>query len=100
MIKINFFGTQDFAKIILEGLIESSDFEIATVFTMPDRPVGRKQVLQSSPVKILAEENGLKIETPSNLTTPNPLLRKEGTTAVPSQAGGEPRTSLPFPRGG
>jgi len=67
MIKINFFGTNEFAKTILEGLIKSSDFEIATVFTMPDRPVGRKQVLQKSPVKILAEENGLKIEQPENL---------------------------------
>jgi len=67
MIKIIFFGTQDFAKTILKGLIESSDFEITTVFTMPDRPAGRKQVLQKSPVKILAEENGLKIEQPENL---------------------------------
>jgi methionyl-tRNA formyltransferase len=36
------------------------------VITSPDKPVGRKQILTSSPVKQFATENGLKIETPKN----------------------------------
>ena len=67
MIKINFFGTHEFAKTILEALIKDSNFEVGTVFTMPDRPVGRKQVLQPSSVKLLAEEHGFKIEQPTSL---------------------------------
>lgn len=74
MTKIVFFGTQEFGKGILEALIKSSDFEIVAVFTQPDRPVGRKQEIQKSPVKILAEEHGLKIFQPESLknyTMPN-----------------------------
>lgn len=67
MTKIVFFGTQEFGKGILEALIKSSDFEIVAVFTQPDRPVGRKQEIQKSPVKILAQEHNLKIFQPESL---------------------------------
>lgn len=67
MTKIIFFGTQEFGKGILEALIKSSDFEIVAVFTQPDRPVGRKQEIQKSPVKILAEDHNLKILQPESL---------------------------------
>ncbi|MDD2656000.1 MAG: methionyl-tRNA formyltransferase [Patescibacteria group bacterium] len=66
-IKIIFFGTHEFAKTILQGLIDSSLFEIEKVITQPDKPVGRKQILQKSPVKILAEEFGLEIDQPESL---------------------------------
>jgi len=66
-IKIIFFGTHEFAKTILQGLIDSSLFEIEKVITQPDKPVGRKQILQKSPVKILAEKNNLNIEQPESL---------------------------------
>ncbi|EKE07462.1 MAG: hypothetical protein ACD_18C00081G0005 [uncultured bacterium] len=66
-IKIIFFGTHEFAKTILQGLIDSSLFEIEKVITQPDKPVGRKQILQKSPVKILAEENNLPVEQPESL---------------------------------
>ncbi len=67
MTKIVFFGTQEFGKGILEALIKSSDFEIVAVFTQPDRPVGRKQEVQKSPVKLLAEDHSLKIYQPESL---------------------------------
>lgn len=67
MTKIIFFGTQEFAKGILNALIKSGNFEIIGVFTQPDRPAGRKQEIQKSPVKILAEKHGLKILQPENL---------------------------------
>lgn len=67
MSKLAFFGTQEFGKGILEALIKSSDFEIVAVFTQPDRPVGRKQEVQKSPVKILAEDHSLKIYQPESL---------------------------------
>jgi len=52
---------------MLEALIEAGDFEIQTVYTMPDKPTGRKQELQKSPVKILAEKHKLKIKQPTSL---------------------------------
>ena len=66
-IKINFFGTHQFATTILQGLIDSPFIKIAKVITMPDKPVGRKKELQSSPVKILALEHDLKIDQPEKL---------------------------------
>jgi methionyl-tRNA formyltransferase len=66
-INIVFFGTNNFATIILQGLIDSPFIEIAKVVTMPDKPVGRKKQLQSSPVKLLALEHDLKIDQPEKL---------------------------------
>ena len=67
MIKINFFGTHDFAAGILQALLDSDLFEIKNVFTSPDRPIGRHQEIQKSPVKILAEKNNLNIVQPITL---------------------------------
>ncbi len=66
-ISVCFFGTHDFAATILEGLSKSSFLEIKMVITQPDKPVGRKQALTKSPVKILAEKLGLKIQQPATL---------------------------------
>ena len=65
--KTIFFGTHEFATTILQGLIDSPLIDVALVITQPDKPVGRKQELQKSPVKILAEENGIKIDQPESL---------------------------------
>lgn len=64
MTKINFFGTDNFGAGILKALIASNNFEIATVFAMPDKPAGRKQEIKLSAVKTLAENNNLTVVTP------------------------------------
>ena len=56
--KIVFMGTPDFAVPSLQGLIDDGH-EILAVYTQPDKPVGRKQVLTPPPVKALALEHGL-----------------------------------------
>lgn len=66
-IKTIFFGTHNFAATILQGLIDSPLFDIQLVITQPDKPVGRKQELQKSPVKILAEFHNLPITQPESL---------------------------------
>ncbi|PLX26410.1 methionyl-tRNA formyltransferase, partial [Candidatus Parcubacteria bacterium] len=68
-IKTVFFGTHDFAVTILQGLLDNPLFDIELVITQPDRPVGRKQKLQKSPVKKIAEKNNLKIDQPVSLKT-------------------------------
>ncbi|MBI5254683.1 methionyl-tRNA formyltransferase, partial [Candidatus Falkowbacteria bacterium] len=66
---IVFFGTHNFAATILQGLIDSGLFDIQLVITQPDRPVGRKQEMQKSPVKLLAEQHNLTIAQPKSLKT-------------------------------
>lgn len=66
-IKIAFFGTQDFAATILDGLLSNTTFSVETVFTQPDRKVGRKQMVEESPVKKLALKHGAHIEQPESL---------------------------------
>jgi len=66
-IKINFFGTNNFAKTILQGLIHSPNFEIAKIVTMPDRPQGRKKEIQASVVKKLGLKNNILVTQPEKL---------------------------------
>jgi len=49
--KIVFFGTSDFAVPILRRLAKDDRFELLAVITQPDRPVGRKAILTSPPIK-------------------------------------------------
>ena len=64
--KIVFMGTPDFAVPCLEKLIDTGR-EIVGVFTQPDKPVGRKQILTPSDVKVCAEKHSLKVFTPKTL---------------------------------
>lgn len=64
--KIVFMGTPDFAVPSLARLIEDGH-EICGVFTQPDKPQGRKQVLTPPPVKSLASEQGLPVYQPATL---------------------------------
>lgn len=65
--KIVFFGTHEFATTILQGLIDSPLFDVQLVITQPDRPVGRKQELQSPPAKLLAEKYNIQVVQPESL---------------------------------
>ncbi len=66
-IKIVFWGTPAFAEIILEKIIAHEGHEILAVVTAPDEPVGRKQILTSPLVKVLAEKNSLLVWQPEKL---------------------------------
>ena len=56
-----FFGTPDFAAIILEKLI-SAGFVPTAVICNPDRPVGRKKIITPPPVKQLIANDKWQIE--------------------------------------
>jgi methionyl-tRNA formyltransferase len=66
MKKILFFGTEDFAKSILEQLLDSQQFSVIGVVTKIDQIKGRNEVYKS-PVKLLAEQNHLQIFQPESL---------------------------------
>ncbi|WP_103643307.1 methionyl-tRNA formyltransferase [Campylobacter concisus] len=63
-----FMGTPDYAVRILRHLKEAG-FNIKAVFTQPDKPVGRKQILTLSEVKIYAQNElvGVPVFTPNTL---------------------------------
>jgi len=59
-------GTGDIALPSFKSLIES-DYDILGLFTQPDRPVGRKQVLTPPAIKVMAEEEGIPVWQPERL---------------------------------
>lgn len=67
--KIVFMGTPDFAALALKRLIDS-EHEIVLVVTQPDKPVGRKQILTPSDVKVVALEHGLEVYQPERIKRP------------------------------
>ena len=64
--KIVYMGTPDYAVNPLKALIEKG-YDVAGVFTQPDKPVGRKAVLTPPPVKVVAQEAGIPVFQPANL---------------------------------
>ncbi|MBI2527242.1 MAG: methionyl-tRNA formyltransferase [Candidatus Rokubacteria bacterium] len=66
--RVLFFGTPDFALPTLEALLAAH--EVVGVVTQPDRPAGRGQRLQPSPVKRRAVAAGLSVLQPARLRDP------------------------------
>ncbi len=63
---IIFMGTPDFAVPCLQHLIEDGH-TVSAVFTREDKPVGRKQILTSPPVKQLALQYDIPVYQPKKL---------------------------------
>jgi methionyl-tRNA formyltransferase len=60
-------GTPSYADEILKKLLNEESFDIVGVFTQPDKPVGRKQILTPPPVKVSAEKSGIPVFQPEKL---------------------------------
>ena len=58
--KIIFIGTPEFGAIILEKLCQEN-LKPILVITAPDKPVGRKQIITSPPVKVMAQKYKISI---------------------------------------
>jgi methionyl-tRNA formyltransferase len=67
--RIVFFGTPDFAVASLEALVQAK-FDVVAVVTAPDKPAGRGQQIQGSPIKMYAEKTGLTVLQPLKLKDP------------------------------
>ena len=68
--RLVFLGTPQFAVPSLESLA-SAGHEIDAVFTQPDRPKGRGNQLNQSPVKDAASKLGLTIHQPERIRRPD-----------------------------
>ena len=68
--KIVFMGTPDFAVPCLESLIEAKH-DVVAVFTQPDKPVGRKQILTPPEVKVCAQKHNIPVYQPEKIKGSN-----------------------------
>ncbi len=63
--KIVFMGTPQFGATILKELIK--EHEVVLVVTQPDKEVGRKRIIEFSPVKKVALENNIEVFQPYSI---------------------------------
>lgn len=68
MLRVVFMGTPAFAVPSLRALVDAG-YDVAAVFTQPDRPVGRGGKLSAPPVKQAAVELGLEVYQPESAKT-------------------------------
>lgn len=61
-----FFGTPDYALIVLKTLVENG-FIPKLVVCSPDAPIGRKQIVTPPPAKIFAEEHSIPVFQPKKI---------------------------------
>lgn len=101
--RIVFMGTPEFAVPCLQKLIDCGH-EVTGVFTQPDKPQGRKMILTPPPVKVLAENNGIKVYQPQKMRdgTALEMLREANPELVIVVAYGKilPKEILEFPKYG
>ncbi len=84
MKKLNviFCGTPDFSVPALEMLFNHPHINLSHVITMPDRPAGRGQKLQSPPVATFAKENRIPLIQTENINREEDFLNKIKTEKV------------------
>ncbi len=100
--RIVFCGTPEFAVPCLKHFLTLKDFEVAAVFTQPDRPRGREKEIVPSPVKQVALAAGIPVHQPERIRTPEAekILRRIAPEAIAIIAYGQiiPARLLDIPR--
>lgn len=66
--KIVFMGSADFSSIIMESLATDERFEVAALFTQPDKPVGRKQIMTPPDTAICAKRFNIPTFQPAKIS--------------------------------
>ena len=64
--RIVFMGTPDYAAVTLQKLIDEN-YDIAAVFSQPDKPVGRKQILTPPATKVVALQKNIPVYQPKSM---------------------------------
>jgi methionyl-tRNA formyltransferase len=101
--KVIFAGTPEFAAQALRAIL-AAGHEVPLVLTQPDRPAGRGQKLQPSPVKQVALEHGIPVHQPERLKDPathQPIIDADADVMVVAAYGLIlPQAVLDIPRQG
>ncbi|MGH3935875.1 MAG: methionyl-tRNA formyltransferase [Pseudonocardiaceae bacterium] len=102
--RLVFAGTPEVAVPSLQALLDSARHEVVAVLTRPDAPAGRGRRQARSPVRVLADEAGLEVLTPSRLGGPDFLAQLSALApdCCPIVGYGAlvPRAALDIPRHG
>ncbi len=64
--RVVYMGTPEFSVLPLERLIEGG-YQVAAVYTQPDRPAGRRPAPAAPPVKVAAAARGVPVRQPASL---------------------------------
>ncbi|MCR5184513.1 MAG: methionyl-tRNA formyltransferase [Bacilli bacterium] len=67
-LKILFMGTPNISAYVLEALINEG-YKIEAVISQPDRPVGRKGIIEKVPTKVVAEKYEIPVFQPVKIRT-------------------------------
>ena len=89
-LRIVYMGTPDFAVYPLQKLLEAG-YKVVAVVTNPDKPAGRGQKIQESPVKKFAVEKGIPVLQPERFRDERFLERLIYTLRCCRITGGQPR---------
>jgi methionyl-tRNA formyltransferase len=65
--KIAFFGSGEFSKNIFESMFIYEDVNIVLVVSTQDKKVGRKQILEMTPLKRSAQKKEIQILQPEKI---------------------------------
>ncbi len=74
--KVIFMGTPKFAENVLISLLKIKEIKIIAIFTQPDRKIGRKKIINKSPVKLLAEKENIPIFQPQKISNDFNIIKK------------------------
>ena len=73
--RIIFFGTPEFAMRVLKALLENQYHVVAAV-SQPDRPMGRRHIVEPTPVHALCNEHHIPCIQPEKLSEAKEQIRK------------------------
>ncbi len=77
--RILFIGTGGIGVPVLQSLFDSTGHQVIGVVTQPDKPAGRKQELQPSPIKQVALLHGVPVLQPARMRAPDAIAAIEAT---------------------
>jgi methionyl-tRNA formyltransferase len=66
--RVVFMGSAEFSSIIMESLISDDRFEVVALFTQPDKPVGRKQIMTPPDTAVCAKRFNIPTFQPSKVS--------------------------------
>jgi methionyl-tRNA formyltransferase len=68
--RVVFMGTGEIGLPALRWLLETPGYDVIAAVTQPDKPVGRKQELRASAIKLLASERRVPVLQPVKMRAP------------------------------
>ncbi len=73
--KIIFMGTPKYAQEILKKILQQDNMEVVSVYTQPDKPVGRKKIITLPPVKVTAQAHNIDVYQPKKLNNQDAIKK-------------------------